>query len=73
MKKFHSVRQLKAGFVCDLLLQYNNVSFQALTAEQAILELNKPCSTMRLTVLNCISSEWAVLLGLMPATDVFML
>ncbi|XP_076459748.1 disks large homolog 5-like [Babylonia areolata] len=37
------------------ILEYNNVSFQALTLEQAFLELNKPCSTMRLNVHNCLS------------------
>lgn len=36
----------------DMILEYNNVVFESITAEQAILELNKPCSHMRLTVHN---------------------
>ncbi|KAK7112713.1 hypothetical protein V1264_012124 [Littorina saxatilis] len=39
----------------DMILEYNNISFHNLTAEQAILELKKPCSTMRLTVLNSVA------------------
>ncbi|XP_076455476.1 disks large homolog 5-like isoform X2 [Babylonia areolata] len=38
----------------DMILEYNDVSFQSLTAEEANLELNKHCSVMRMTVLNSI-------------------
>lgn len=34
----------------DMILEYNNISFEAITAEQAIHELSKPCSNMRLTI-----------------------
>ncbi|KAL8565502.1 hypothetical protein ACOMHN_049478 [Nucella lapillus] len=38
----------------DMILEYNDVSFQSLTAEEANLELNKPCAVMKMTVLNAI-------------------
>nr|KAG5709483.1 hypothetical protein BaRGS_023165 [Batillaria attramentaria] len=43
----------QAGLVIgDQLLEYNSIVFESITKEQAIIELNKPCSTMRLTLHN---------------------
>ncbi|KAK7500983.1 hypothetical protein BaRGS_00007863 [Batillaria attramentaria] len=44
----------------DMILEYNSIVFESITKEQAIIELNKPCSTMRLTLHNNLPNRFFI-------------